>query len=131
MMEEQGLTGRFNNLKKTEDGFQFNIGRMGTFHTIHYIDALRKVEIETYTRPFISVLLGMHMTFGFDHESWAYNLFAAFNLFVSIALLLLGGTGIYLWFKIHKERWVGSIILISSLVTLGGSATVDRSRKTS
>jgi hypothetical protein len=34
---------------------------------------------------------------------------------VSTALILLGLTGIYLWFKLHNERIVGAILLTISL----------------
>ena len=120
LMEEHGLRGNFYDLRETEEGFRFSISSMGTANNVSYLRALDRVEIETLERPLISVLLGMHMTFGFGHENWANELFAAFNLLTSVALLVLGATGIYLWFKIHKERLVGSIILAGSLVTLGG-----------
>jgi len=118
LMEEHGLRGNFRVLRETEKGFQFEIGRLGTTYEVSYIKHLNKVEIRTLRRPFIGILLGMHFTFGFEHDNWLYNVFGALNLGVSIALLLLGGSGVYLWFKIHKERLTGSIILLSSLLTL-------------
>lgn len=118
LMEEHGLRGNFNDLRESEEGYEFNIGRMGTTHKVRYVKDLNQVEIETIRRPLIGILLGMHFTFGFDHENLLYNVFGALNLGVSIALLLLGATGIYLWFKIHEERMIGSCILFSSLFTL-------------
>ena len=57
----------------------------------------------------------MHPIFGFRHDYWLYNVFAAFNLAASIAFLVLGITGVYLWFKMHNERLIGSVILFANL----------------
>jgi len=118
LMEEHGFRGNFRDLRETEEGFRFKIARLGTTHAVRYVKDLGRVEVETSNRPFISVLLGMHFTFGFEHDNWLYNVFGALNLGVSIALLLMGVSGIYLWFKIRKERLTGSIILFTSLFTL-------------
>lgn len=120
VMEEQGLRGNFVNLKETDDGYSFEIRRMGTTHLVRYFEKVNRVEIETLDRPFMSVLLGMHFTFGFGHEDWLYDLLGVFNLLVSLALLLLGATGIYLWSRLHKERLTGSVILVTSILSLGG-----------
>ena len=50
------------------------------------------------------MLSAMHFTHGFWHESFWMNVWGAFLLFTSIALLLIGATGIYLWFKTYDER---------------------------
>ena len=34
----------------------------------------------------------------------------------SIGLLVMGATGIYLWFKTYRERLVGSILLVGNLL---------------
>ena len=39
----------------------------------------------------------------------------------SLALLALGGTGIYLWFKTYEERTVGLVLLV---VSFGYSLTL-------
>ena len=37
-------------------------------------------------------------------------------LLTSIGLLLMGASGIYLWFETHDERKIGSVLLTSALV---------------
>ena len=32
---------------------------------------------------------------------------------VSLSLLVLGVTGIYMWFKLHQERVIGTILLVA------------------
>ena len=46
----------------------------------------------------------------------ASNLWAALSLLASIGLLLLGATGIYLWFVHHNERIIGGALLGFSLI---------------
>jgi hypothetical protein len=46
---------------------------------------------------------------------------------VSVAFLLIGATGIYLWFKIHTERTIGIILLSVNLVVSLALLTVMRS----
>jgi hypothetical protein len=40
---------------------------------------------------------------------------------ISVALLALGVSGIYMWFKLHPERLIGLILLTASL---GYSVTI-------
>jgi hypothetical protein len=40
---------------------------------------------------------------------------AVFVALISVALIVLSLTGIYLWFKIHTERVIGIILLVLSL----------------
>ena len=42
-------------------------------------------------------------------------MWAFFVALVSVALIVLSLTGIYLWFKIHTERVIGIILLALSL----------------
>jgi len=49
------------------------------------------------------------------HEFTLTNVWAVFVGLVSVALMVLSVTGIYLWFKIHTERVIGSILLALSL----------------
>ena len=61
------------------------------------------------------MLVALHHARGWTHESISVNLWGALVGFVSVALMVLGGTGVYLWFKIYKERVVGGLILVLSL----------------
>jgi hypothetical protein len=44
-----------------------------------------------------------------------HNIWAAFVVVVSIALILQGLTGTYLWFHFHQERKFGTILLSVNL----------------
>jgi hypothetical protein len=40
------------------------------------------------------------------------GIWAVVAALVSLGLLTLGGTGIYLWFQNHKERWIGGALVV-------------------
>ncbi len=58
------------------------------------------------------MLAGMHIGHGFWHDYWLHKLWGALALASSLALLLLGASGLYLWFKTYEERGIGVVILI-------------------
>ena len=41
-------------------------------------------------------------------------------LFASIGLFALGGTGIFMWFKLYEERTIGVVLLGANLVVSVG-----------
>ena len=45
------------------------------------------------------------------HEYPPLNRWSAVSGLVSLGLLLLGATGLYLWFRNHSERWIGAALL--------------------
>jgi hypothetical protein len=57
----------------------------------------------------------IHHIGGLWHEFNLVNIWAFFVGVVSLALLILGATGIYLWFKIHQERVIGTVLLTLGL----------------
>jgi hypothetical protein len=63
---------------------------------------------------------GIHFIAGFGHNYQINIIWAVFVVIVSIALILQGLTGIYLWFHFHKERRIGAILLgINLLYSFG------------
>jgi hypothetical protein len=61
-------------------------------------------------------LMQLHTNHGLWHDFLPSNLWAALSLLGSIGLLLLGASGIYLWFSHHDERFVGANLLTIGLV---------------
>ena len=115
LMDREGYRGGLNKIRETEDSFGFNIGRMGTIHEVRYERGSTEVRVKVRVFPFADMLTWMHHTFGVDHEYALHNVWGWLMLITSIGLLALGGTGIYLWFKINRERLVGSMLLFGNL----------------
>jgi len=54
------------------------------------------------------------------HEDGRLNAWGWALALVSIMLLALGGTGVYMWFKLHTERAIGAVLLaLNLMVSLG------------
>lgn len=58
------------------------------------------------------------MTLAFIHVS--HGIWALAAGLVSLALLTLGVTGLYLWFKNHSSRRVGAVLLLVGVTTALG-----------
>ncbi len=79
---------------------------LGRKQEVIYSIATGDTRVKTTSISFLTTLAWIHVSRGF----WA--LIAAL---VSLALLTLGVTGIYLWFQNHSERWVGSALLVTQV----------------
>ena len=58
----------------------------------------------------------IHHVNGLWHEDGLNNVWAVMVLIVSVLLLGLGVTGLWLWFRIHEERVIGGVIFAAGLV---------------
>ena len=117
LMDHYGLRGRLGQINNTDDGFRFGIGRTGTHSAIRYNTGTGLVQIRTRTNDFLGMLQAIHFaTVGLQTGYWLQNLWGVFVVLVSLALIVLGCTGIYLWFKIHTERVIGTVLLAVGLL---------------
>lgn len=116
LMAGQGYRGGLVDIHESDEEIRFLIGRMGTIHAVEYVPGSSQATVTRKVFPFNAMLTWMHTTFGVDHEYALHNVWGWLMLFTSIGLLLLGATGIYLWFKIYRERLVGSILLFGNLL---------------
>jgi len=77
---------------------------LGSSHEVTYTIATGAAKIATNTPGLGTQLAFVHVA----HGIWAWA-----AAMVSIALLIMGISGIYLWFKNHKERWIGTALLLA------------------
>jgi hypothetical protein len=76
---------------------------LGRSHDVTYSIATGDAKILTSTVGPFTTLAWIHIAQGI----WAYVVG-----FFSLGLLTLGATGLYLWFKNRKERWIGITLLL-------------------
>ena len=81
-----------------------------------------QVLVKKRVFPFAGMLTWMHVTFGISHEYPLHNFWGWLMLLTSVGVLVLGVTGVYLWFKIYRERLVGSILLFGNLLFVAVTA---------
>ena len=116
LMVTEGYRGQINRIRENEETIRLNIARMGTIHEVTWQRGASAVAIKKRVFPLMGMLTWMNVMFRVDHEYAFHNVWGWLMFFTSIGLLVLGGTGIYLWFKIYRERLIGLVLLGGNLV---------------
>jgi hypothetical protein len=115
LMDQRGMRGDVNQDRMTPSGSYFRLAMPGTNHEVTYAKDTGDVKIVTRKTNFVGMLVAIHEQGGFWHDEPIRNVWGALVAVVSASLIVLALTGIYLWFKIHKERLIGIILLAISL----------------
>ena len=115
LMDRRGVRGEIQQAQETENGFRFRVMRPGTVYEVAYARSTGEAKVRTNVANFIGMLNRLHHVGGLWHDFTLTNIMGFFVGLVSAALVGLGLTGIYLWFKIHKERKIGAALLALSL----------------
>ena len=121
LMDRYGWKGEIQQLRETPVGYKFHIARPGTVYEIDYARATGDTAVRTSTANFIGLLNRLHHAAGFWHDYWAINLWSGFVAWTSGALILLGISGVWMWFARQKDRVAGIILLV---LNLGASLTL-------
>ncbi|MBI3208665.1 MAG: PepSY-associated TM helix domain-containing protein [Candidatus Solibacter usitatus] len=115
LMDKHGLNGELRQGRETNTGYVLRIALAGFQHDVEYSRATGVARVKTQKRPARMTLTAIHQQGGLHHEHWVSNAWGALVGIVSVGLILLGLSGIYLWFKLRKERVVGTVLLVLSL----------------
>jgi hypothetical protein len=121
LMDREGLKGELSQVRKAGDSLAFRIVRPGTVYEVAYAPESGSAKVKTNTANFMGMLNRIHHIGGLWHDFTLTNVWTVFVGLVSLGVILLALTGLYLWFKIHTERLVGGILLA---VSLGFSLTL-------
>jgi hypothetical protein len=121
LMDKHGMSGDLVGGKETPTGFTFQLVQSGLRYVVDYTKSTHQARVATSRPDFMSMLVNLHEVHGLWHENMVRQALAIFAGIVSLSLVILSLTGIYLWFKIHPERTIGAILLALSL---GYSLTV-------
>lgn len=117
---QAGMWGELQNVSQDAAGFRFRILRAGTIHDVEYAAGSPAAQVKTSVAGLMGMLNRLHHTAGFHREQSITHWWAVFVALSSLALLALGATGVYLWFRFYKERIIGGILLsIGLFVGLG------------
>jgi hypothetical protein len=116
LMRGHRLKGDLRNVSRSPEGMQFMIWRPGTHIQVVYHPDTGVATLETRRFNVYETLVQLHVNHGFWHDFMPANVWALLSLGVSIGLILLGVTGIYLWYRHPQERIIGSVLLAIGLV---------------
>ena len=130
LVQALGYNGEIGNTQMTPKGFRVTVNRPGTAYAITYDRRPGRRTSAAIRARFSGMLNRLHHQNGLHHEDGKLNAWGWALALVSITLLALGGTGVYMWFKLHTERAIGSVLLrLNLMVSLGllaGVAVVRR-----
>jgi hypothetical protein len=115
LMESHGMRGGLGDVKESPEEMYFVIGHMGTMNEVRFRRGAAQAQITRKVAPFIGMMVAMHRMFGLDKPYGPHVFWGVLMFLTSVGLLVLGATGTYLWFKIYKERLIGSILLFGGL----------------
>ena len=114
-LRRDGLRGELQDVRRTDAGYRMNVVRPGTVYQIEIQSVSGQAKIRVNTSGFMGMLNRIHHVAGTWHGYWLTNIWGVFVGLVSVVLIVIGATGIYLWFMIHSERVIGAILLAINL----------------
>ncbi len=126
LMRKHGLRGDLLNIKSGDGPSTFTIRRPGTHVNVEYTPATGEARLLTRRYNFYETIVQLHVNHGFWHDFLPSNLWAFLSLAVSIGLILLGATGIYLWYMLPRERTIGFILVAFGFLVPGAALVISR-----
>jgi hypothetical protein len=108
---ELAIRGELTAVRTSAGALRFRIVRPGTVNQVEYSVATGEAKVRTADSGFTGLLNRLHQVQGMWHEYPLMNLWSAVLGLVSLGLMVLGVTGLYLWFRNRSERWIGAVLL--------------------
>jgi len=115
LMDQRGYCGDLGPAESARqaDSLQHYPRRHGLCRDV--LSCLGRAHVERRELPLMGLLNRLHHLNGFEHSSAAMNAWGWILASLSITPILLGATGVYMWFRIYNERRIGSILLAANL----------------
>jgi hypothetical protein len=113
-----GIRGELSTIKARRGGITLRLVLPGTVHEVEYDATSGEARIRTSIAGTMGMLNRLHHAAGLWHEPLSMKLWGAAAAVVSVALLLLGATGIYMWFARRTERLAGAVLLGVNLIVV-------------
>ena len=111
MERERSVRGEVNSIQPNATGVALRIVIPGTVHEVRYDRESGATRLKTSTAGTIGMLNRLHHAAGLWHEPVSMKFWGAAVAIVSVVLLLIGATGIYMWFTGRAERRVGLVLV--------------------
>ncbi|MCW5977295.1 MAG: PepSY-associated TM helix domain-containing protein [Bryobacteraceae bacterium] len=115
LMDRGVAKGELQQVETTADGVRFRLQRLATTHEVSFSPASGEAHIRTSSTGVLGMLNRIHHLGGLWRDSAVLNAWGVFVGLVSAALILLGATGVYMWFKLHTERRIGGVLLAAGV----------------
>lgn len=116
MDRDVSIKGEITNVQTAPTGISLRIVVPGTVHEIKYDPVSGNTHVRTSVAGVMGMLNRLHHWAGFYHEPTSMKLWAVAVAIVSLALVFVGGTGVYMWFTRRPERRIGLALLTINVV---------------
>ncbi len=127
LMDRYGYRGDLSGSQAAGANLQFTMTRPGGADLVTYAASTGNARVERRELPLLGFLNRLHHLHGTDHTDMAMNAWAWILGWISVTLILLGATGVYMWFRLYNERVIGSILLgVNLCVSIGLLALLRR-----
>jgi hypothetical protein len=115
LMARRSLAGEITSVEATPAGFTARIAVPGTVHDIRYDRTTGRTHIRTSVAGFMGMLNRLHHAAGLWHNYMPMKMWAVLVALVSLATVVLGATGIWMWWMRRSERTWGLILIAANL----------------
>lgn len=118
MERDRGARGELTEVRERPEGVGFRLVVPGTVHEVRYERVTGATAIKTSVAGFMGMLNRLHHAAGVRHQLASMNVWGAAVGAISAGLLLLGATGLYMWFSRRRERLSGALLLALNLIVV-------------
>lgn len=107
--------GELLSIQSMPDGTTLRIVIPGTMHEVRYTRASGATTVKTHVGGVMALVNRLHHNAGLKRQVTLLNVWGWTVAIVSFALVLIGGTGLWMWFVRRTERRLGAVLLAVNL----------------
>lgn len=116
LMNNEGVRGELGQTSESAGAQKLRIVLPGTVHEVSYDRSGGTARIRTSVAGTLGMMNRLHHAAGLYPEFVPLKLWGAAVGVISLALIGLGGTGLWMWWMRRQERTLGLILLASNLL---------------
>jgi hypothetical protein len=122
MARRYGVSGELTGIRVSAGALAFRVLRPGMVWQADYTSSTGATRLRTTDTGLLGALNRIHQMRGLWHEWNAYNVWAMVLALAGVAILTLGATGVYLWWRTNHDRRLGGAVLGIVIALVGGVA---------
>jgi hypothetical protein len=116
LMDRHGVRGEIMQIRPASGSTAIRIVRPGTVYDVNYSPGNGNAAVKENIAGSMGLLNRVHHIGGLWHDYTLTNVWAVFVGLVSVGLIVISATGLYLWFKLRPERLSGAVLLTAGLL---------------
>jgi hypothetical protein len=114
-MQKAAVVGEIQDVRATPTGFSVRIVVPGTVHEIVYESASGRARVKRGVSGVWGTMNRLHHAAGLWHSYWPLQLWGALCAIISLATVVLGATGLWMWWLRRQERSLGIVLLAANI----------------